>query len=231
MSLQHGMKKLVPANPEPTDTAEANRVDPWNDAPSRESQSTTRPGSLAALCEAVARVGRAAGLTDDPPPPTRLGSPFAISAFALARKAHGRLVMEGGFTIDEEGNAAAGNLWAVSTEGFGKVIPGLPSVDEIHAYLRDTPLDGQWFGGWHDRVVEETHLDRTQLFGHKHTAIMVAMENNQKAIYNIETGETVNVPRRVREGYTYNCKCGMFWDASPAICEPCPNCAEICRPN
>ena len=277
---------------------------------------TTRPGSLAALMEAVAGVGKAAGLIDDPPPvkppkpaelataedypievldrddvvirrfrklpaaeeyaeslsgacivnrtPIKLPEPvesppalpsklkkkkfrypssprsrpcLTIDIHALACEAHGRLVTQGGFTLSDEGNPATGNFWAVSLKDYEEVYPGIPSVEEIEVYLRSYSLDGQWFGGWHDKATNETHLDVTQLFGYKHTAMMVAEENDQKSIYNIETGEAVYVSQRALPGrrlpieptlgYHYNCpKCGTFWDANPS---DCPNCSEACE--
>ena len=251
--------------------------------------STTRPGSLAALMEAVAEVGKAAGLTDNPQPchsilpvktlypggaivaaesisqpedvrsdaereqferdehneriarnpayrracerracETDPPEPLTLPLRELAAIAVGKVVSSGGFTLDENGKDAEGDLWAVSVKGKGKVCPGYPSIDQAHAYLRNTNLDGQWFGGWWDGVTNETHLDCTQLFGHKHTAILFAKENDQRAIYNVGTGESVSISAKAHKSYHYNCECFTFWDAGP---EHCPNCRKLCRHN
>lgn len=145
----------------------------------------------------------------------------------LACAAHGWLVSKGGFTIDEMGHPAEGDLWAVSVKDKGKIYPGCPSTDEIHAYLRDTPLDGQWFGGWFDAAARETHLDCTELYSYKHTAVQVAEENGQKSIYNIKTGETIYIPQKAPVGYDYDCDCGISWDAAPSLNAECENCGAI----
>ena len=109
------------------------------------------------------------------------------------------LSADGGFTLDEFGNDATGNWWAVAKQGYEVKYPGRPSLDEVKAYLDRFPLDGSdHFGGWYDKAENETYLDHTTLWGHKHTAILEAEKAGQKAIYNLKTGETLNLEFRLK---------------------------------
>ncbi|MCP4900006.1 MAG: hypothetical protein GY906_23810 [bacterium] len=111
----------------------------------------------------------------------------------LALIAKVELANNGGFTLDLDGSKAVGSLWAVSVQGKEQVYPGRPSLHEVRAYLDRFPyFGGAYFGGWYDKAKNVTYLDHTLLFSQKHTAMMVARENKQKAIYNLETGETVD---------------------------------------
>ena len=112
----------------------------------------------------------------------------------------------GGFTIDEYG-ITPGNItpWAVSKAGKEEKYRAVDvwgvgvSLKEIEQYLLRHPiLDGclegdTYFGGWIDEN-GVTYLDHTLLYFYKHTAIHEAIRNGQKAIFNLETKETVNIP-------------------------------------
>ena len=104
----------------------------------------------------------------------------------------------GGFTIDEYGCTPPSSApWVVSKVGHEKWYRHEITLGEIERYiLRHPILDGAmsdaYFGGWSDEN-GITYLDHTLLFAHKHTAIHEAVRNGQKAIFNLETKETVNV--------------------------------------
>lgn len=114
----------------------------------------------------------------------------------LTKVAHELLVKDKGFTIDEFGEAPdLGPMWAVSVKGKERkyhLFP-VPSQKQIEQYLRDRPPGEAYFGGWIDDD-GTCYLDHTLLTGHKHTAIQMAIENEQRAIYNLGTGETVTIP-------------------------------------
>lgn len=122
--------------------------------------------------------------------------PEELSPSELAYIAKGLLLHKGGFTIDEKGVSAYGDLWAVSVAGKEQRYPGSPSVDEIVAYIRKTfPLSAAHFGGWYDRAENTTYLDHTEVYCYKHTAVRTAIRNGQKAIFNLQTGEEFRIPQ------------------------------------
>ncbi len=108
-----------------------------------------------------------------------------------------------GFTIDEYGKTPSAKEapWAVSKAGYEEFFVwdnGIP-LGCIERYLLRHPiLDGlessAYFGGW---INESgiTYLDHTLLFSRKQTAVHEAIRNEQKAIFNLETRETVNIPQ------------------------------------
>lgn len=119
----------------------------------------------------------------------------------LAKVARDLLEKDKGFTIDEFGEAPdLGPMWAISMEGkkrkftwgvFGETLEhGL-----IASFLQAHPPGQTYFGGWIDDD-GTCYLDHTLLTGHKHTAIQMAIENKQKAIYNLGTGETLTIPEQ-----------------------------------
>ena len=120
-------------------------------------------------------------------------SSYELSNKSLAATAKGLLIDNGGFTLDEYGDPATGNLWAVSVPGKEQKFPGRPSVDEIKAYLDRYPLGAAHFGGWYDKAENVTYLDHTELYAHKHTAVLQGQKYNQKAIYNLKTEETIEL--------------------------------------
>ncbi len=118
---------------------------------------------------------------------------FVLSAAEMARIALPLLEENGGFTLDEYGTSMAGNLWAVFVEGHEFAISGRTLV-EIEQYLLSHPLldSGDFFGGWTDDN-GVCYLDHAMLFAHKNTAIFEAMRQEQKAIFNLETKETIRM--------------------------------------
>jgi hypothetical protein len=126
----------------------------------------------------------------------------------LALIAKSLLSRNDGFTIDEYGREAKGDLWAVSVQGKEQSFPGRPSLDEVKAYLDRFPIVEvehgfclpyfggclPYFGGWRDASENVTYLDHSLLWAHKHVAITEAVKANQLAIYNLKTGETFTIP-------------------------------------
>jgi hypothetical protein len=113
---------------------------------------------------------------------------LAITAMILLRR-------NGGFTIDEKGESAGGDLWAVSIPGCERVCPAKPSLDVVKAYLDEFPLTGvDYFGGWYYKEANVTFLDHTELWGQRRVAIQQAIAHKQDAIYNLLTKETYTIP-------------------------------------
>ncbi len=120
---------------------------------------------------------------------------FALSAAEMAKIAMGLLETQGGFTLGIHGNSVEHDLWAVSVWGSEKKFLGCPSLGEIEQYLLRCPiyLTGDYFGGWIDRTgpMVKSYLDHSRLYSNKHTAIMEARKQWQKAIFNLKTQETI----------------------------------------
>lgn len=117
----------------------------------------------------------------------------------LAYIAKALLFSSGGFTLDEDGQPAGGDLWAVSVAGQEQQISGKPSIDELEHYLWQYPLvrtQPAYWGGWYDRRENITYLDHTELWAHKHVAIQQAQLYEQKAIYNLATQETIELEEK-----------------------------------
>ncbi len=107
----------------------------------------------------------------------------------------------GGFTIDEYGitPSASEAPWAVSKAGHEHQFRDGVTLHNIEWYLLYHPiLDGiessAYFGGWVDEN-GFTYLDHTLLFAHKQTAVHEAIRNGQRAIFNLESKKTTNVPQ------------------------------------
>ncbi len=123
----------------------------------------------------------------------------------LAIVAKGLLSQRDGFTVDEFGREAKGNLWAVAVPGNEQRFSGRPSLDEVKAYLDAHPITEYkfclpYFGGWRNAGENVTYLDHCLLWAHKHVAITEAINANQKAIFNLETKETVTIPAELIGG-------------------------------
>lgn len=120
---------------------------------------------------------------------------FNLSAAEMAKIALGLLETQGGFTLGVHGNPVTYDLWAVSVDGYEKKFLGCPSLCEIEQYLLKYPIygTGDYFGGWIDRngPMQKCHLDHSRLYSQKHTAIMEARKQKQKAIFNLSTQETI----------------------------------------
>jgi len=111
----------------------------------------------------------------------------------LAYVAKALLFSSGGFTLDEFGQPASGDFWAVSVAGREQQISGSPSIDELEHYLWRWPRGQAFFGGWYDRKENVTYFDHTELWAHKHVAIQQGKAHGQKAIYNLATQEVVEL--------------------------------------
>lgn len=113
----------------------------------------------------------------------------------LAIIARNLLVTQRGFTLDEFGQSVTENLWAVSGEGKQWRCEGIPGHFDIKHYLKNHGWPfGQsiYFGGWIDEH-GVCYLDHTLVFQHKHTAVQEGNRKGQKAIFNLETKELLQL--------------------------------------
>ena len=116
----------------------------------------------------------------------------------LAVIARDLLVQNGGFTIDEYGNSAEGDFWAVAVEGKEHRCAqfGPPPLRDFERYLLRYPIrgSGEYFGGY---LEDEGHgccvLDHALLFAHKHTAVHEGLRQEQDSIYHLGTGELLEL--------------------------------------
>jgi hypothetical protein len=98
-----------------------------------------------------------------------------------------------GFSIPIRGGETPTKGWAVSLAGNETIYEELPSYDDLtldvlgklHAQ-HDHPL---YLGGWYDNG--HYYLDISRIIDDYSEAMAIASENNQLAIYNLETGESV----------------------------------------
>lgn len=117
----------------------------------------------------------------------------------LAVIARDLLIKNGGFTIDEYGNSAEGNFWAVAVKGKERRCAGFgpPTLEEIERYLRRWPIheSGEYFGGYYyaSNGGSRCVLDHTLLFAHKHTAVHEGLCQEQQSIYHLGTGELLDL--------------------------------------
>jgi hypothetical protein len=116
----------------------------------------------------------------------------------LAVIARDLLIKNGGFTIDEYGNSAKGDFWAVAVEGKEHRCTqfGVPSLRDFEQYLLKYPIheSGEYFGGY---IEADGHgfciFDHTLLFAHKHTAVHEGLRQKQDSIYHLGTGELLEL--------------------------------------
>ena len=109
----------------------------------------------------------------------------------LAKLARSLLQNMGGFTLDLSGNSVDANFWAVSLPNKEGKCLGIPSNVSIERFLQSPIEDGTFFGGWMENGV--CFLDRTELVSRKESALIIGKENEQKAIFNLKSGELVYV--------------------------------------
>jgi hypothetical protein len=98
-----------------------------------------------------------------------------------------------GFSIPIRGGTTPTKGWAVSLAGNETVYEDMPSYDnltlDVLRKLRaqhDYPI---YLGGWYSNG--RYYLDVSRIIDDYNEAMVIASENNQLAIYNLETGETV----------------------------------------
>jgi len=141
----------------------------------------------------------------------------------LAIIAQDLLSVNGGFTIDEYGNSAKGDFWAVAVEGKEHRCAqfGVPPLRDLEQYLLKYPIcgSGEYFGGY---LEDNGHgccvLDHALLFAHKHTAIHEGLRQKQRAIFNLGTKELLGLKDCHSES------CIHLRHRNPGLITDCPEC-------
>lgn len=111
----------------------------------------------------------------------------------------GLLSSQGGFTLDKYGRegieVSPDRPWAVSVKGEEEVFDHAPTTEEIEGYLdrHDDDTGKTFFGGWVNEETGKYYLDRTITFAGKQEAMEAGINNEQEAIFNLETKETVSL--------------------------------------
>lgn len=69
----------------------------------------------------------------------------------------------------------------------------------ITTYNKDLVIpDNCIVGGWYNKDIDTYYIELNKAFDHKDTALIFAIHNNQKAIYDIKTGKTITKYKGVR---------------------------------
>ena len=121
------------------------------------------------------------------------GEVFApLSVRGVAEVAMQHILKKEGFTIGFDGGQPPTEGWAVSLAGYETIFDNRPSdrrltLSILHK-MRETP-PGCYLGGWYDNG--KYYLDVSTVIADYDEAMSFASDNNQKAIFNVGTGETV----------------------------------------
>lgn len=114
----------------------------------------------------------------------------------LASQAYRELRRSGGFSINAVGIVPHAG-YAVSFGDTEKRLP-ITEVDEkvIASYFRSHPLNsGEFWGGWNS--TGETYLDLSFVTPSRTTALYLAKDNRQKAIYDVSGRQDIDVNKQL----------------------------------
>ena len=129
-----------------------------------------------------------------------MSSKIVLCPADLAAIARDLLINNDGFTIDEFGNSAEGDFWAVAGEMKEPRCArfGPPPLCEFEKYLLRYPIhgSGEYFGGYfrdNGHGTRSCVLDHALLFAHKHTAVHEGLRQKQDSISHLGTGELLDL--------------------------------------
>lgn len=153
----------------------------------------------------------------------------------------------GGFTISlDHGSPIPHARYLVSVVGHERRFDKCPTDAETVAYVMEhvTALraPGAYFGGWHDPESDVYYLDVTRAHANLAEATRIGIEADQRAIYDSETGETINLARDLvicfmGDGYVFGvadvekslaCEGSRYW-APAGLGETFPDGFELVR--
>jgi len=107
---------------------------------------------------------------------------------------------DGGFSIDLKTGEHITAGYAVSIEGHERVLEFATSLD-LFDYILDNfdalHQDHRVFGGWHDPESGLVYLDVSEVYPDFDTAMMLAVERKQEAIFDLIAGESIPVAREL----------------------------------
>lgn len=111
------------------------------------------------------------------------------------------LANEGGFTLDPRTAMPQTSGWAFSPDkSTERVIDGLASAEDIEKFMADNAealaQPGNFLGGWTSDG--KSYLDVSNVTADRAEAEAAARAADQLAIFNLETGETVSIPKTLR---------------------------------
>lgn len=114
-------------------------------------------------------------------------NPLALAVEALS-------IPDGGFTLVPETLGSVRGGYAVGIAPEATRVLGSVTVGDLLEFLVSTPLlavPGTLFGGWHDPADGRIYLDVSVLVEDRDTAIRIAKDHDQLAVFDFATGESI----------------------------------------